>query len=189
MTGIEQVATAAGVKTAGPIVASAIQSIALSLRDLSSQAREKLIRDFRVGFSDFLTASYSRCQLVKTLISGDKPVPLTEIYVNLNLSCQDINIDDIDLIDNLEKYRRVVVCGLGGAGKSMLMKYLTTCRFEKTNGKIPLFVELRHLNSLTKKELVQFIYSSCTTAKGNVKFETFDRVMQSGGFFTYFGWI
>ena len=183
MTGVTETAViTAGMKSAAPIVSAAISSTIQSLKSASSKITDKISRELKLGYADFLEASYNRCQQVKTIVSGDHPVALLDVYVNLQLTCGDIATDDIDLIGDLEQYGRIVIAGTGGAGKSMFMKYLTVCRFENTKGKIPLFVELRNLNNLSKKDLLQYCFSSCSTAHQKVTFSSFEKVFAAGGF-------
>jgi len=64
----------------------------------------------------------------------------------------------------------------------MFMKYLTIARFENPRGKIPLFIELRNINVLKEKSLLQYCFSSCSTSHQRVSFSSFESVFKSGGF-------
>lgn len=179
---IEPSAASVGLKLATPVISKAITSTLDAIRSVGGQLSEKTARQFRLGFSDFLETSFNRCQQVKTIVTGDAPVPLLDVYENLNLELDDSVFNDIDIIDELEDYRRIVITGTGGAGKSMLMKYLTLSRFENCKGKIPLFIELRNLNNITSKDLLSYFFASCSTASNKVTFASFSSVFSSGGF-------
>ena len=118
---------------------------------------------------------------MKTLLSQDRPLALLDIYVHLLLDCKDHHVTDDGLIEDLATYRRVVITGLAGCGKSMFMKYLTICRFENPRGMIPLFVELRQLNSLTSKNLLSYIHQSCASGSKSVTYDQFELALRAGG--------
>ena len=61
------------------------------------------------------------------------------------------------------------------------MKYLTICRFENARGTIPLFVELRQLNSLTSKNLLAYIHQSCASSGNSVTYDQFELALRTGG--------
>jgi hypothetical protein len=143
----DTLATAAAI----PVVKKALDGLAATVRRgagaIAKRVLDRAIANLQIGFAPYLQTSYGRCRLVKTLLSQDRPLALLDIYINLLLACKDQYFIDDDLIADLDSYRRVVITGLAGSGKSMFMKYLTVCRFENSRGTIPLFVELRQLNS------------------------------------------
>ena len=86
------------------------------------------------------------------------------------------------LIDGVAQKKWVVVTGSAGSGKSMFMKYLTICSFEARSGVIPLFIELRHLNSLTDRNLLTFVRVNSASKSGGVTAEQFNLALKSGAF-------
>ena len=143
---------------------------------------DKLFADFQIGSSDFLEKSYNRCANIKTLLSGDEPISLLSVYVHLSLKCNSEIILDDELISEIDRRRFVAIVGLAGSGKSMFMRYLTICRFNNPLGKIPLFVELRHLNKLKEPNLIEFIRTSCGTGGNSVSANRFKHGLIAGGF-------
>ena len=141
-----------------PIVKKALDGLAPTIRKgagtIAKHLIDKTIANFQIGFALYLRTSYERCRSVKTLLSQDKPLHLLDIYVHLAFDCNDNHLTDDELIAKLGTYRLLVITGLAGCAKSIFLKYLTICRFETPRGTVPLFVELRHLNSLTSKEPV-----------------------------------
>src|SRR5690242_10417792 len=137
--------------TATPVIRNVLHALGPTIRrgagHIAKRVVDSAVANLQIGFAPYLHTSYERCRLIKTLISQDRPLSLHDIYVHLFLDCGDLHIIDDDLIQTLSSYRCVVITGLAGCGKSMFMKYLTICRFEHSNGKLPLFVELRQLNS------------------------------------------
>jgi hypothetical protein len=170
---------------AAPVVKKALDAVAPTIRRATSALTkslvDKTIASLQIGFAPYLRTSYERCRSVKTLLSQDRPLALLDVYVHLYLECREQNLTDDALITNLASYRLLVVTGLAGCGKSMFMKYLTICRFENSHGIIPLFVELRQLNTLTSKNLLAYIHQSCATAANNVTYDQFELALRAGG--------
>jgi predicted NACHT family NTPase len=67
-------------------------------------------------------------------------------------------LDDFAIIDTIISDKSVVVSGAAGCGKSMFMRYFWVSYFVDSKGRIPLFVELRNLNSLEQSDLLTFSY-------------------------------
>jgi energy-coupling factor transporter ATP-binding protein EcfA2 len=101
-------------------------------------------------------------------------------YQHLRLQYGQKEVEDSHVIANLEKHGRIVITGLAGSGKSMLMKYLTISKFEDTGDRVPVFVELRHLNQIEKRDLLIFIRLSCTGRQSKVTQQQFELSLIAG---------
>jgi hypothetical protein len=179
-------ATSAAVAAISPAVAHSLDRFAKTLaKPVANFARsiiDKAAVDLRVGFQDYLNVSYEKCRCYKTILNPSQPIDLISNYVNVMLSLghKKEAVKDSYLIHNLDKYRRLVVTGLAGGGKSMFMKYLTLCRFEGEHGQLPLFVELRHMNQLTDRNLLTFVRVSCTSRHSKVTQSQFELSLKAG---------
>lgn len=69
-------------------------------------------------------------------------------------------IDDYDAIKEIEEKHRATVMGTAGCGKTIFMRYLWISLFTSIDPHIPIFVELRRLNSLSTLELESFVFHS-----------------------------
>lgn len=167
-------------------VAKAIDGLAGSLtKQIGRFAKpivDRAVVDLGVGFRSYLDASYNRCRFFKTILNQAQPLEVVSHYVHNTLTCGNRTISDDDLIAKLSEWKYVVVTGLAGSGKSMFMKYLTICKFERPAGSIPLFVELRHLNSISKKDLLTFIQAQCTAQGHAVTIDQFNLALAAGAF-------
>jgi hypothetical protein len=76
----------------------------------------------------------------------------------------------------------VVITGLAGSGKSMFMRYLTIKMFETEGRGVPLFVELRHINSMSKRDLLTFIRGNASADGSGVNEEQFSIGLKNGCF-------
>lgn len=169
-----------------PVVTNALEAMGTTLgKSVGKFAKsivDKAVVDLGIGFRKYLEASYDRCKHFKTILNQSQPLEVKKYYIHNTLSCGNKVVQDDELIDGIRKFKRVVITGLAGSGKSMFMKYLTVRRFEVPTGTIPLFIELRQLNSITQRDLVQFISASCTGKGVNVSLDQFRMALAAGAF-------
>lgn len=114
-----------------------------------------IIENLRSTFGPHLESTFDRCTKIKTLLNKDEPVELLSQYVNLNFKCGNKSFDDFKVIEEIRKRKRVIISGTAGGGKTIFMKYLWVSFFEKPQGKIPVFIELRKLNEVTADDLIR----------------------------------
>ncbi|WP_421219275.1 hypothetical protein [Aeromonas enteropelogenes] len=82
---------------------------------------------------------------VKTIWQIDRPVDLKDFYVPPHIRVGDVRIK-VSSIDDLPSSDCILIEGIAGQGKSMLLRYL--CSQELLEGsRIPIFVELRKIKS------------------------------------------
>jgi hypothetical protein len=138
----EPVTTSAAIMAgAGQVVAPAVRTtleylgkaLAKPIANLTRGVIDKAIVDLRIGFQQYLNNSYSRCRHYKTILNPNQPIEIRSNYLNITMSSGKNSVEDTAIIDNLQTYRRVVVTGLAGIGKSMFMKYLTISRSYSPN--------------------------------------------------------
>jgi predicted NACHT family NTPase len=106
----------------------------------------KLSVDFEYGFKDFLKRNYKRLSRVKTLLNPTEPVAIEATYVSPNFSLQDRYFSEPEFLSFVSQEKFVVVTGTGGSGKSIFLKHLFVRHCKEALGRVPLFVELRHIN-------------------------------------------
>lgn len=154
-------------------------SLARNIGRFTKPVIDKAVVDLGLGFTNYLVASYNRCRYFKTILNQAQPLEVAQHYVHNTLSCGQNTVTDDELIQKLSKLKYVVVSGLAGSGKSMFMKYLTIAKFENTGGTIPLFIELRQINNLSQKDLIEFVRAQCiagATTLALISFEWHCRV-------------
>lgn len=122
------------------------------------------------AYKKYLDNAYERLNQMKTLATGLDIVPivgLNSIYVNMAVQYtnnRDKTSKEIEVItaeDLLDINNNVLIVGTGGAGKTMMLKYL----FLNTKNRgsyIPVFLELRKLSGQKPGSIsiLQLIYNS-----------------------------
>lgn len=169
-----------------PVIEGTLTALAPSLTKQMGKAARGIIDStvvaLQLGFSEYLSSSYDRCRVFKTILNPQQPVDVLSHYINVTLTCANKTLKDDVIISNLSNYKRIVVTGLAGSGKSMFMKYMTIRQFLQPSTSIPVFVELRHMNDLTERNLLAFIRTSCTSKNRDVSADQFELALRAGAF-------
>lgn len=132
--------------------------------------------------SDHLEQTFNKCNEVKTILNSEKSVQTLSIYVDQRFSVGSKHIDQYAMVDRIRHGESVVILGEGGGGKSMFMRYLWLSYFEKSDGKIPFFIELRTLNALTHKRFLDFVFYSVIKSGSTIRQGEFDLAVRNGEF-------
>lgn len=149
---------------------------------IAKKVNDRAVSALQIGFETYLTTTYNKCRVFKSILAPGKPQDVVEKYVSINLKCHDIVKSDTDLISTLSENKRVVITGLAGSGKSMFMKYYCVYRFLYPDGTIPLFVELRQLNNLSDIDLIAYIRSSTASRRSAITENQFLMSLEGGSF-------
>ena len=105
------------------------------------------------------------------------------MYVNVNFTLGGTIVDDYSVIESLnDKYKRCVVSGTAGSGKTVFMKYLFVSLYENPQGKIPIFFELRSLNVSEVRDVLNNIYYSVFHSPKHFTLEELHSLASDGAF-------
>ena len=105
-------------------------------------------------FRDIALKKYRQALIVKHCelripFRLDRPLKMQDVYVPLNVKGSQ-SYDLIDAYEAVSQYKRLMVTGQPGSGKSMLLKYLTLSeaegRLQLTNQPVAVFLELFRLS-------------------------------------------
>ncbi|MBC7946698.1 MAG: NACHT domain-containing protein [Chitinophagaceae bacterium] len=143
---------------------------------------EKEGRHFlKTGLRKYLNEQRIKYSHIKTLLRGNTPAYLYEVYYPLKLSCsgKTIETNNLDLIFNKSNY--ITIIGDAGSGKSTLVKHLFLSSIH-TDFAIPILIELRSLNTgtVSLEEHVKRIISESTIASESDSI--LDRLLKQGKF-------
>ncbi len=139
----------------------------------------------KTDLKDHLESTFNKCIKVKTILNHEVSAETLAIYVDQTFRHEGNDIDQYTLIEQIREGQSVVIIGEGGGGKSMFMRYLWLSFFEKSDGKIPFFLELRNLNSLSHKNIRDFIFHSIIKSGSAIRQDDFNEAMKSGEFILF----
>lgn len=143
------------------IIANALTDMIKSSFNAVSEGATKKIRDAwsRIfeDFDPFMREVYKRNNYVRILSQKEKDIPLYSVYVESSFRCGNDTIGDEELIHNIREGSNVVINGNGGAGKTFFMRHLWLTLFKSKTDQVPIFIELRRLNELSRIDLLSFV--------------------------------
>lgn len=151
-----------------------------SVGGFGKQQYKAALATFEVCFHNYLKHSYERYSKTKSILYRDKPVSLSRFYVatDVTIGKRNIGTDDIDML--VGDSTRQVFVGTAGCGKSTFLKHLFTGLIERKRLGVPVFVELRYLNTSPDTLLLDFVFSSLREANKKFDRDQFERSMTSG---------
>lgn len=167
------------------LTVSTAKEVIKNVGSIISMTSDKLSDLFSNIYKDYLIQTYSKVSTIKTFINPQKPIDLYDNFVSLNLKNGSAIVDEVEFIEKLKPGKKVVISALAGRGKSVLMKYIALSKYHAPDGRIPIFLELRNLNSLTKKDILYYLHN---TYKGDkrLSYEKFISYLNSGAFLLIF---
>jgi hypothetical protein len=130
-------------------------------KSFGKDALGKLRVNLNTCFTKYLERSYERYSKTKTLLYREVPVNIKDFYVRTDLSIAENKVlKESDFIEDSEKNQRIVVTGTAGSGKSTFCKSIFIDLIENPRGTIPIFVELRHLNTKKPGKLLDYVHAN-----------------------------
>ena len=144
----------------------------------------------------YLDNAYLRLNQMKTLATGLDTVSIlgeNNVYVNMSVHYNNFkkgtskDIDVISVEDLLEVGNNILIVGTGGAGKTMMMKYLFL-NTKNRNSYVPVFLELRKVASQKAGEISipNLIYSCMKDFDVEMSKEMLEYSLQYGGYLFLF---
>jgi hypothetical protein len=134
------------------------------------------------GLKKYLEKHQTRYIFIKTLLHGNTPKYLYDIYYHLRIFQTPSVFKQTQTISNIfaPQINCVSIIGEAGSGKSTLIKHLFLNSIETKFG-IPILVELRHLND-NDGDLEQYIYETLLEEDIVVDSELVRKLLRKGKF-------
>ena len=108
----------------------------------------------------YRNALYKKHQKLEIPFRANRPLAMEDVYIPLQAKGINSN-EQIDIYDALSRFKRLVVTGPPGGGKSILLKYIAlaygTDHLDLADRPIPVLIEFHRLGNpdLTQEELIQ----------------------------------
>lgn len=165
------------------------------------EAHEKITIESGAAFDAYLKNTYDTLNWKRTLASGDKSLCIigeNNMYIDIGAYYRtpDDEEHDVDtsnvktILSANDREDKIIVDGTGGAGKSMLMRYLFVDTVSRNAGDyIPVYMELAKItaNSMHEMDIRAFVHQSMEHyGKISLSDTVFDYSLEQGGYIFLF---
>lgn len=133
-------------------------------------------------FQDYVESTLAKCGNLNVIINKNLNYEFDEIYVSSKFTSGDFELSDDDLIYKIRELDRIVVTGFGGIGKTIFSKKVWMTIFKESEGKIPIFFELRRLNEVSSKNLLTNIRVIMSKYSSSLDERVFNQFIRDGRF-------
>ncbi|MEN8913207.1 MAG: NACHT domain-containing protein [Polaribacter sp.] len=145
-------------------------------KDLAEEGNQLL----KTGLKRYLSKQKDKYSHLKTLLKGNTPVYLYDIYYPLKLEKRRETIKTNVISNVFEKSNYVTIIGDAGSGKSTLVKHLFLNSIY-TKFAIPILIELRYLNDY-ENDLESYIINKVLENKIAENPRILERLLEKGKF-------
>ena len=162
----------------GSVISALTRSLKGPAQDAAIAALAKL-----QGYDSYLEETNERVSTFKSFANPRHPVSLLDHFTKVILSQRqsETTIEHTDIIEQLRARSRIIISATAGYGKSMLLRYAALCMYNNPMGRLPIFIELRHLNRMQTPDLLSYIHSSYNK-NSKVQKKDFDQNLTNGVF-------
>lgn len=129
---------------AAKFLAEKTDTIGKLVKEVYKNASNEFNLVLKTKYTSYLEAVLNQYGKTRTFFIRDYPRPISSFYVPIGLECNTVKYQTVDLKLLLVSNRFIIISGSGGAGKSILLKYLFLKCLE-SKYKIPVFIEIRDI--------------------------------------------
>lgn len=192
-TNLLDTSASAAAKKAAESIATRIIDKGIAIYDKNTKQMQIQTGD---AFRKYLDNAYLRLNKMKTLATGHDTVSIigeNSIYVNSCVNYRNdregksVDIDVITVDDLLQLGNNILITGTGGAGKTMLMKYLFL-NTKNRDSYVPVFLELRKVANQKAGEvsIQNLIYTCMKDFDVEMTVDMVEYSLQYGGYLFLF---
>ncbi len=145
--------------------------------------KKESVDSFKNDINGYMGSTFEKCSKVKTIINSGHPASLLEVFVNLDFKSGNRKLVDIyDLVEKIKKGGKYAITGTGGGGKTFAMKYIWLSLFVESEERIPIFLELRRLNDVSKASLITVLHRNLVGSGSSMSESVFASGLKEGRF-------
>lgn len=178
---------------------SAVDHVFQVSRSLASSLNAKVKNKTKRSYAEYLTKRQRTARQIRNLVYDTESAILDEIYVNSEIYRENTAVSDGDILHAMaglenagswwkakDEHDRLapslIVRGVGGSGKSMLARwlFLNCCKAQQL--RIPLFVELRDIDSRALSDIANVLVAEITQYSSDVSHEQVSLGVEAGLF-------
>lgn len=162
------------------IVSSFVSEMFSQTAKLFEGTEDEIKQFFNRGLKRYLDRQKEKYSYIKTLLKGNTPIYLYNIYYHLKLRKEDEIIETKSIKNIFRNTNYVTIIGDAGSGKSTLVKHLFLNSIYEKNG-IPILIELRYLNDYDNS-FENYIYEKIFDNKLSQNADILERLLTNGKF-------
>lgn len=137
-------------KVTAEFAKASLETISISIATKIKDAKNSIRSKFKSTYKEYLQRLLDRNTKTKSFFSRAEPHFLYDVFVPLDLSNDQRILPKASIKSIVDISNAAIIFGSGGCGKSMLMRHFLLSAVS-TKQKIPIFLELRQLNSRDKE--------------------------------------
>lgn len=162
------------------IVTSFIGELVKESKNIFNDLADEGSQLLKTGLNKYLLKQKDKYSHLKTLLKGNTPVYLYDIYYPLKLTKREETINTKFISNVFEKTNYVTIIGDAGSGKSTVVKHLFLNSIY-TQFAIPILIELRYLNEY-ENDLESYIIDKVLENKIAENPKILERLLEKGKF-------
>jgi len=182
---------AAGI--AAKLVERFIAASATKIGKSAKKVSEDIAVLFNTCFKPYLASQYDLYSKTKVIVSPLQPVNIADVFEPPEISVNNERkryptkrgMDFKSFEDLLKDKARIIVTAIAGSGKSMFLKYLFLSMCKGSGKYLPIFIELRALNELSKKDIKSYLFAQISAANGSFTNSQMQTALSAGKFCAY----
>lgn len=148
--------------------------------EIFNEINDEIKQFINTGLKKYLDKQKNKYSHIKTLLRGNSPVYLYDIYYPIKITQKNRTIDTRSVNNVFSASNFVTIIGDAGSGKSTLVKHLFLNSIQEKIG-IPILIELRYLNNYNNS-FEEYIYEKIFENKLSTNSNILERLLQKGKF-------
>jgi len=173
-------------KISEKLISKNVDFLISEFKNLYSDLYDEAEQFVNISLRDYLTIYQKKYSKIKTLLHGNTPLNLYDVYYHVNIEAQNSSSKKAKMVNtksvkNIFKIAsKITIIGDAGSGKSTLVKHLFLNSLKEKIG-IPILIELRYFNQ-SNDNLITYLKKEISNTELVVNTEILERYLNKGKF-------